>query len=269
MPLPRLALVATALTFSFPSGAADPVLMPHRAAYVLTLGTAKSSGIAAVQGAMTIEYQQTCEGWTLTQRMRFRISDADGEQNETDVNFSSWEAMDGQSYRFTMRSKNNGAEGESLRGRAALDGRDKGGRAVFAEPENEVIELPPGTLFPIDHTFRLLVEALKGERGFTRFVFDGASRDGAMEVNALMAPLADTAPSESGPAIQRDLIAGLSWRVQMAFFKADANGSGEPEYETTMRLYSNGVGTDFVFDYSDFSIRGRLQRLERLPKPRC
>jgi hypothetical protein len=49
----------------------------------------------------------------------------------------------------------------------------------------------------------------------------------------------------------------------------DDQGGGEPEYETEMRLYDNGVGSEFVFDYPEFSIRARLERLEAFARPRC
>ena len=34
-------------------------------------------------------------------------------------------------------------------------------------------------------------------------------------------------------------------------------------------LLDNGVARDFIFEYSDFSIRAKLDRLEALPKPKC
>jgi hypothetical protein len=42
--------------------AAEARLQSHRAAYVLTLGSAKSSGISAIDGVMTIDWQETCDG---------------------------------------------------------------------------------------------------------------------------------------------------------------------------------------------------------------
>jgi hypothetical protein len=36
-----------------------------------------------------------------------------------------------------------------------------------------------------------------------------------------------------------------------------------------MRLHDTGVGSEFVFDYPEFSIKARLERLEPVPKPRC
>jgi hypothetical protein len=266
---------ALVLTLSIAPGngggvaAQEATLAPHRAAYVLSLGTAKTGGIVAIDGAMTVDWQESCEGWTMSQRMRFRVSDADGDTVDNDVSFSSWESRDSDSYRFTMRTLNDGETIEELRGRATLAGRGKGGRATFTEPAEEVIELPPGTLFPTLHTLLLIDEARAGRRSWSRPVFDGATIDGAMEVNAVIGATLDPGAAEPGPGIAAQLLAAPSWRVRLAFFRIDDQTGSEPEYETEFRLYANGVGTDFVFDYAEFSIRGRLERLEALPRPRC
>jgi hypothetical protein len=264
------ALLLLALASPWRGAAAqEAVLTPHRAAYVLTLGAAKSGAVAAIDGAMTVDWQESCEGWTMTQRMRFRIFDADGDTVENDISFSSFESRAGDAYRFTMRTLNDGEPIEELRGRATLAGRDKGGRAVFTDPAEEVIELPPGTLFPTRHTLLLIDAAQAGRRSWARPVFDGAAVDGAMEVNAAIGTPLDPASAERGPGIAPDLLATRSWRVRLAFFRMDDQGGGEPEYETEMRLYDNGVGSEFVFDYPEFSIRARLERLEAFARPRC
>jgi len=239
----------------------------HRAAYKLSLGDGKTSGIAELEGAMYIDWHEACEGWTISQRMRFQIFDDDGQPVDSDISFSSWEAKDGLTYRFTLRTMRNGEVSEELRGRAELDGPGKGGRAVFSEPDDEIIDLPPGTIFPTEHSIQLLKKAIAGEKIFARQVFDGATLDGALEINALIT--SRVAPEKpSNPNIAADLVKSPSWRVRMAFFKLE-DQAAEPEYETSMRVLENGVGLDFLFDYKDFSIKAELEQLEALPKPRC
>jgi hypothetical protein len=264
-----LLLAVAVSTIADAALAAEARLQSHRAAYVLTLGSAKSSGVSAIDGVMTIDWQETCDGWTMSQRMRFQLFDADGEAIESDITFSSWEAFDGTRYRFTMRSQRDGDTVEELRGRALIGGPGKGGKAVFTQPADEVLELPPGTLFPTEHSLLLIDRARAGDRSFARAVFDGASVDGAMDVNAVIGPVLAPGEDPTGPQIARQLLAGESWRVRLAFFRGDDRGGSEPEYETSMRMYANGVGTEFLFDYPEFSIKGRLQRLDAVPAPRC
>jgi hypothetical protein len=135
---------------------------------------------------MFIEWQEVCDGWTINQRMRFQMADSEGDRSDTDISFSSWESRDGLSYRFTMRSMRDGEVNETLRGRASLEGKGKGGKAVFAEPEGLELDLPAGTLFPTEHTLELIRLGEAGDRHLSRMVFDGATDDGALEVNAII-----------------------------------------------------------------------------------
>ncbi len=260
------ALVASVPAISAPS-AVSAEITPHRASYTLGLGQSKSSGgVVDIQGAMYIEWQEVCDGWTINQRMRFQMTDSDGERTDNDINFSSWEAKDGLSYRFTLRSLRDGEVDETLRGRAFLEGKGKGGKAVFVEPQGLEIDLPSGTLFPTEHTLVLIREAEKGENQVARMVFDGATRDGALEVNAIIG--SKTAEQAVASKIPAAVGARPSWHVRMAFFKAD-DRNGEPEYETGLRLQDNGVGRDYTFEYPEFAIKSRLDLLEALPKPKC
>ena len=240
----------------------------HRASYNLSLGTARAnSGIVAIEGAMFIEWQEVCDGWTISQRMKFQMLDGDGEKLENDISFSSWESRDGLNYRFTLRSSRDGEVTETLRGRAQLDGPGKGGKASFTDPEGLELDLPEGTIFPTEHTLLLIRSAQADERQIARMVFDGATQDGALEINAIMGATIAPRP-DIGAKINPDLGQRPSWRTRMAFFKADAAG-GAPEYETSLILHDNGVGRDYTFEYPEFAIKSRLDLLEALPKPRC
>lgn len=257
--------LGVALLAAVPALSAE--IVPHRASYTLTLGQAKSSsGVVDIQGAMYIEWQEVCDGWTINQRMRFQMTDSDGDRTDNDINFSSWEAKNGLSYRFTLRSLRDGEVDETLRGRAVLEGNGKGGKAVFVEPQGLEIELPPGTLFPTEHTLVLIRLAEKGEQQVARMVFDGATRDGALEVNAIIGM--KTKEVAAQPQIAPAIGARPAWHVRMAFFKTD-DRSGAPEYETGLRLQDNGVGRDYTFEYPEFAIKSRLDLLEALPRPKC
>lgn len=253
-----------ALLASVPAGAE---IVPHRAAYTLSLGSARpNSGITGIEGVMVFDWSAVCEGWTLNQRMTFRIYDSDGQAIENDISFSSFESADGRNYRFSVRTVVDNEVTEQLRGRATRTG-EGGGRAVFSEPDGETVELPPGTVFPTEHTRMLIARAAAGDRSMARMVFDGATLDGAFDTNAVIAQAVAGDPP-SGANIAASLVSGRSWRVRIAYFKT-GDGSTEPDYELSMRLFENGVGGDFLFEYGEFSIRARLDRLEPLPQSGC
>jgi hypothetical protein len=266
----RVPFLAGVMAVTMLAAAASPAaeIASHRASYTLSLGSARSnSGITAIEGAMFIEWQEVCDGWTISQRMRFQMIDSDGDKLENDISFSSWEAKDGLSYRFTLRSSRDGEVSEQLRGRAQLDGVGKAGKAFFTDPEGLDIDLPAGTIFPTEHTLVLIRGAEANDRQISRTVFDGATQDGALEINAIMGATLPVRP-DAGSKINAELGQRPGWRTRMAFFKADASG-GAPEYETSLILHNNGVGRDYTFEYPEFAIKSRLDLLEPLPKPQC
>lgn len=265
MSLRSIALAAALCALT--GAVAEAQIAPHRAAYVLSLGVAKSgSGVASLTGAMFLEWEENCDGWTLTQRMRFKLSDGEGGGSESDLSFSSYEARDGLSYRFTLRVLNDGELSDDMRGRATLDGKGRGGTAVFTQPTLQTLILPPGTIFPTEHSLEILRRARAGEVAFTIPVFDGSATEGAFEVGAVIG--AKVAPqAAANPGVDRTLVSRPGWRIRMAFFKP--GDSAEPDYEIGMVMLDNAVAPEMTFEYPEFSIRAKLDQLEALAKPRC
>lgn len=241
-------------------------LAPHRAVYSMELGAARAAiGIIGGSGEIFSEWAESCEGWTLTQRMRLRLSTSEGENFETLASFSSWESRDGRSFRYTMRNLRDGKVIEELRGRASLEGSGAGGVAAFTRPEGKTLHLPKGVVFPTEHTVQLIERAQAGEKRMSRIVFDGQSLDGPVEVNAVIGRAIEARGEGAG---EKALTGRPSWRVRLAFFPVERT-TPEPDYELGLRLFDNGVAEDLVLDYGDFTLLAKLERIEALHKPAC
>lgn len=241
-------------------------ISPHRALYSMRLGKVRSgSGVIDAQGAMEYEWGETCRGWTIEQRYRLRMRYAESPDVEIQSNFVTWEAKDGQSYRFNDREMRNGKVTQDIRGTARLDGPDKGGIALFTQPRRHERKLPPGVLFPSAHTILLIRDAEEGKHFLVRNLFDGSADEGASEVSAVIGPkLADDpAARKLGPLLQRP-----GWNVRLAFFPADSRIE-VPDYELGMRLLDDGVSQSMVIDYGEYAIDATLDDIEALPKPHC
>jgi hypothetical protein len=255
--------VLAAVSLSVSVDAAE--LLPHRATYALSLEAARSgSVVTGIEGTMAIDWAEVCEGWTITQRLKFKLIGVDGEELDNDIGFSSFESHDGLTYRFALRAVRDGEVTEELRGRAQLDGKGQPGKAIYQEPAGEIRNLPKGTVFATEHTILLLKAAEAGQALLSLPVFAGGTLDGALDVNALISP---RQPGQARPGL--DPAAGRPfWRVRLAFFRSDEPMS-EPEYEVAVRMLDNGVGAEFTFEYEEFAMRAALDKLEMLPRPRC
>lgn len=259
--------VAGGFLSSLPAEAAGVQLVPHRAIYGMKLGSLRSgSSTVDARGAMYVEWSESCDGWTVTQRVKLALTTAQGDDMETDSNYSSWESKDGRSYRFTVRNLRDGRLTEELRGEANLAANAGAGEAVFTTPVGTRFALPKAAVFPTEHTLQLIEAAQGGANHLSRVIFDGASLDGPLEVNAVIgAPIKAPPPAADAAA---ELTSGQSWRVRLAFFPLSSQ-SPEPDYEVGVRLFENGVADNFLLDYGDFSVAASLEKIEALPRPRC
>jgi hypothetical protein len=258
-------LFAAILAAAIPT-AQGAEIMPHRALYSMQLGKARGgSGVIEAHGAMEYEWGETCDGWTVEQRYRLRMRYAESPDVEIRSNLVTWEAKDGQRYRFNDKEMRNGKVTQDIRGTAQLDGPGRGGIAFFSEPQPHQRKLPPGVLFPSAHTILLIDAARRGAHFVVRQVFDGSVDEGATEVSAVIGPklAADPAFAKLSPLLRRP-----GWNFRLAFFPTDGNAE-EPDYELGMKLLDNGVSEAMVIDYGEYAIDAKLDDIEPLPKPHC
>jgi hypothetical protein len=244
-------------------------LAAHRAQYGVSLGSAKpGSGVVAVDGSMTVETAEACDGWTTEQRNKFTVHYAEDTPDLVlSAVFVSWESKDGLNFRFSQRETKNGELDKEVSGVGELADTGKGGTATFTKPSAATLDLAPGVMFPTAHTSLLIERALAGEGFVGAKVFDGTSDDNANDVTAVIGAPQDAAATASG-AVKSPLLQHRSWRVHLAFFPADL-GADKPDFELTMRLLDNGVSGDSLLDYGDFAIKAKLDEIESLPKPAC
>jgi hypothetical protein len=264
--LARLCLVVGILCLSAPFGSASAIEpAPHRAIYDLSMKSGIGRGdVSDVSGTMVYEWQDSCDGWSLTQRTAMRLLYSSGDELDLGWNLVSWESKDGTRYRFFVRKLENGELTEEFRGEARMDGNGGGGTAEYSLPEARTVKLPAGTLFPTQHTFALIRHIEEDESFFWATVFDGSDAEGLFNVSAVVA---NRTPAEVGAEAQREMLAGVpSTRVHLAFFNADGKGA-EPEHEQTLRLYHNGIVEDLVLDFGDFEVAAKLKELKKLAPP--
>lgn len=260
------AVVALFLGLAGAEAAGAGTVAPHRALYDLSLASARASGgVVGVQGRMLFEWGDACDGWTVNQRYRMRLSQAQEDEVEIVSSLASWESKDGTRYRFVMKKQRGDEPEEELRGSARLNPQTRAGRATFTRPEDTVIDLPRGTMFPSAHTIEVIRRAEARDQFFSRRVFDGSEVEGPVDVSAFVGP---ARPAAAGRASDRGLTDSRGWRVRLAFFAASGR-KPLPDYEISLMLHDNGVSSDMLIDYGDFTVRARLKEVEPLRGGGC
>lgn len=243
------------------AGAADR-LVPHKALYKLSLkSTAANTEIVGVGGQMSFEWRNACDGWAINQRNLMILQNAEGGMRSVDSVMSTWEAMDGSSFRFIVKKEFDGNSGETIEGRAvrAADGTVT---AAFSEPEAATMDLPAEVLFPSQHTFQLLDRIAAGEKFFSAPLFDGSEFEPASFVSAAIGR-EKSAVDDGEP-----LLSGTYWPVRLAFYGPE-NNEETPDYELSVDLLANGIARHLEIHFKDFTVDVTLQRLERLAPAGC
>ncbi len=244
--------------------AGQALVAPHHAAYSLQLkNTSTGSKVLAVDGGISYEWADTCDGWAVEQRYLMRVLRVEGPEVVIATSFVTWESKDGQRYRFHVKRLRDGQR-EVIGGEASLNANGTG-IVHFSAPEEKTLPLPDGTLFPTAHTLLLLQEAAKNTRFDRRTVFDGTEASGATPVFATILPRHEAA---KGVKVAPPLGPNPVWPIFLSFYGSE--GMEElPQFEMSMTLQDNGIVTGLQFDYGDFSVEGRLDFVEPLPAPDC
>ena len=242
-----------------PAAASVPIdLVGHKAVYELALGRARGD-VTGASGTMSYEVVDACDGWAVHQRLLMTLTNRDGQDIEMVSDYTTWESKDGRTLRFRMRQTTEQAITTDVAGEAELD-PVTGGIARYTTPEGQTRPLGKGTLFPMAHTEAILRTAMEGKKFIALPLFDGTGAEGAQDSTVAVA-------SWGGPEAGRwpELAALPSGRVHVAFFDQAAS-TQQPDYEVSMRYWSNGVADDLLMDFGDFAMRGKLTTLVLQPK---
>lgn len=245
-------------------------LIPHKALYEINMVAMRSgSQVVNIRGKMFYEWKPTCDAWITDHRFTLYYDYTDSPSTKVTSDFTTFETSDGQDFHFSARRKRNDKLYEELRGNATL-GQGKKGNASFTMPDDLNYELTPNSLFPMGHTAEIVRAAKTGQKFFGAVVFDGSDDEGPVEINTFIGKPTNAmkyvTPSE---ALDMTLINTPAWNVRMAVFP-EAQTGALSDYEMSMIFHENGVISDMLIEYDDFSVTQKLVALDKIENlPTC
>lgn len=243
-------------------------LAPHKALYDIDLvATHSGSQILNISGQMVYEWRPDCDGWVTDHKFKLYYEYADTPGMRIASDFSTYETFDGKSFNYTSRRTRDGDMYQEILGHA--DVGDKGGKAVYRMPEPIKYELAQGTLFPMGHTIQLIKRAEEGQKFYSAQIFDGSDEEGPIEINSFIGKSTEAKGQLlENPKIDAGMLKGRAWNVRMAVFPLK-DKEEESDYEMSMNFHENGIISDMLIEYDDFSVKQKLVALEKLPAESC
>jgi EipB-like len=263
--------VLTCLSLSSVPVLADALpLVPHRAAYELTLHSTRGKGVTTVSGRIGLEFTgNACEGYATNFRQVTEISDGEGKSQNSDMRLTTFEGGDGRMLRFNSEKRTGGARLEVTSGQA--ERAEDGGLSVdIRQPKQTKMDVDGVAVFPTDHMIRLIAAAKKGDRIMEVRIYDGS--DGGEKIYDTTAVIGNPVAADGRPVEEASEKAGLKtmprWPVSISYFEP-GNGERTPVYVLSFDLFENGVSGALKLDFGDFALKGELKRLELLKPVEC
>ena len=248
----------------------DIKLQPHRAAYEITLGAAKTrNSLSSATGKLTYEFiGDACEGYSTKTHFLTALQSQEGSTQTTDITSTTFESGDGREIRFLTAAKSNDKITNSADGTARRQDDDTL-KVSLNLPKKQVLSFGPGALFPSQHSLALLKTARSDENIFRADLFDGT--EGAKKVYATTG-IIGKARDEVAPDHPAASLAKLPrYKIALSFFGPEADRSGEQTemYNVASVLFDNGVTYSLRLNYPEFSFEARMISLELLPAGNC
>lgn len=245
----------------------------HRAIYDLSLDNGKSaSDVLDIQGRMVVEWRggPACEGYTSDQRVVTKSLDSSGQISVSDVRLSSWEALDGDEFRFDRTEYLDGKLAAHESGIAKREGE----KVTLHEPEKAPLTLPQDVLFPSAFNMALTAAMESGKTTFSHLLFDGTQTT-ATNVTAFIGKPREASYDAQTVRIKNRgegaLLKGAqAWPVRMSYFDQDDQvQDGTPSFEMGFRMFPNGVMSKLSLDYDDVVLKGDLAQIEYFKAGGC
>ena len=248
-------------------------LVPFFADYEMEhSGEIAEPGIAAVSGRLVLEFRGgPCAGYVNVGRMVTVLDTTEGDRLVTDTRTRTVEHIDG-TMTFENETFNGGTQLESAAGTARRV--DDGLRVVLTQPRDAEIDLPGDLAFPTEQVVRVLAAARRGQRFLPLDVYDGSADGSLVYQTATVIGAPETEPlvvDDLDGAVDVSAFVGRErWPVIISHFERGGDdGDSVPDFVLAFDLYDNGISRDFDVDYREFSMTGRLVRLELLPRETC
>lgn len=241
-------------------------LVSHKANYTLTMGEkSKNALVQNVRGKISFELRDECDGWSLTEDYLFQFVYESGEEITILSHSDSWEDSEGQLYSFDVREQNSYEPVSIYTGFANLPPESKVGEASYAGAYNDNLKLSDDILFPVTYTRAIIDAAEKGEKFMSKQLFVNSTPEDALKTAS--AAIGNKKPFNSD--IQIDgVTTSHYWPIDIAYFKTNAK-KATPDYQIQMDLHDNGVVTDFLIDYGDFTIHATISDGNLIENPDC
>ena len=240
-------------------------ITPYEAIYDVRLaGSESERGLQAAQGLLTFRLNETCDGWETFSYVEVDLTFPSGFQMTSERRFAAWEHKEGRRYKFEVEGFKNGKQTENFRGSARLR-EDGSGTATYRFSNRFTVDLPEGTVLPVQFSQALLRQAEQGEKTFTTPVFNGQSAFGPRLISTAIGLPMDGEAENSDPS---SVMTATPRPISLAFFNYYVE-TETPAFELKTLFHETGLSEAVSQDFGGFELAFELRDVAQLPPVEC
>ena len=234
-------------------------MLPHRAEYVLRLGTAVN---APRVGTAMQDITLDCQAWHLKRDVNGEVPISATWKFDVASMLVSDEERSGDELRYRALQMQNGTERE-VRGKVERAGGELRAESKSTDGSANVL-LPTLTRMPVASIGYVIDRLRAGLAAFSMLSFDAQGSGEAFRVD--VAQTVDSALRRRPLADKPIDVPGRSWPIQMSFMRG---GKDKPLFALKARLFDSGVLDRVTVDADMVTVAADLKALEMHPSPSC
>jgi len=261
-PMSRLVcLVVTALLCGPTAALAQ--MQPHRAEYMLRLGTAAN---APRIGTAVQDLTQDCAGWRLKRDISTEIALTTAWKMSLSSKLDGEELRSGNGLRYRTVQIQNGSQRE-IKGRVQRTGGETRAEIIHPDGPPSQFALPVPTLMPVAAINHLIDRLRAGAASFPALMFDAEVISDAFLIE--VTELGNGRLRGSRPAGKPVTLPNAkSWPAFMTFTRGREQ-TQKPLFSVTALVFDNGVLDRLTVETGLVTVTADLQSLEMRPAPNC
>ena len=234
-------------------------MQPHRADYILRLGTAIN---APRVGTATQDLTLDCAAWHLKRDVKGEVPISATWKFDVASLLDSDEGRSGDDLHYRSRQIQNGAERE-VKGTVERAGNELKADSRSSDGSAQVL-LPTLTRMPVASIAHVIDRLRGGSAAFSMLSFDPQGSGDAFRVD--VAQIVDSALRRRPPSEQPVDVSGRSWPIEMSFRRG---GKDKPVFSMTARLFDSGVLDRVTVDADVVTVAADLKTLKMHTSPSC
>ena len=239
-------------------------LESHHANYILSLyKSTPGSGINKIDGKSSYILSKNCNGWDTTDELSVVFQSIDNVKSTLSSKWKTFETFSGNSYQFDLDEEINLKKTNQFFG-YINSSNGLNSAKYFSDKEYSV---PIGTKieFPVMQLQNIILSAEANQKIYSSNVFMGSE---LLDSYRVVSVIISKEKKYSKKIIQNELFQNSYWPVSIAYFNPKQE-TDKPDYTIKAKLQRNGVITEYIIFYDDFSIILNLSSIEGIDKKNC